>query len=225
MRNLSKQFKNLRTVYQQALYSLINPSILGVQVKLTGLETGMDKKLVLIILLIFMSGCTTLAYKTPEQQKEEILAMQKEVLIDLYKTKPKAESEISQSPGYAVFSNANVNVIFASFGGGYGVVTDNKTGKHTYMKMGEIGVGLGLGVKDFRSIFIFKDRETMQTFINSGWEVGGHADAAAKADEKGAAIGGELLIDKIKIYQLTKSGLALQATVKGTRYWKDDGLN
>jgi len=185
----------------------------------------MNKRLLIIILLLFVSGCTTLTYKTPEQQKQEILAMQKSVLTDLYKAHPKAESEITKSPGYAVFSNANVNVIFASFGGGYGVVTDNKTGKHTYMKMGEVGVGLGLGVKDFRSIFIFKDRETMQKFIESGWEVGGHADAAAKADEKGAAIGGELLIDKIKIYQLTQSGLALQATVKGTKYWKDDDLN
>ena len=27
------------------------------------------------------------------------------------------------------------------------------------------------------------------------------------------------------IYQLTESGLALQATIKGTRFWKDDALN
>ena len=39
--------------------------------------------------------------------------------------------------GYAVFDNANVNVILASFGGGYGVVKNNLTGKSTYMNMGE----------------------------------------------------------------------------------------
>ncbi|MBI4830092.1 MAG: hypothetical protein HY801_00750 [Candidatus Lindowbacteria bacterium] len=33
------------------------------------------------------------------------------------------------------------------------------------------------------------------------------------------------LFNDITIYQLTKSGLALQATVKGTKYWKDDDLN
>jgi hypothetical protein len=27
------------------------------------------------------------------------------------------------------------------------------------------------------------------------------------------------------VYQLTQSGLALQATVKGTRYWQDADLN
>ena len=36
-----------------------------------------------------------------------------------------------------------------------GVVKNNKTAKHTYMKMGEVGIGLGLEVKDFRVIFVF----------------------------------------------------------------------
>lgn len=93
------------------------------------------------------------------------------------------------------------------------------------MKMGEVGIGLGLGVKDFRAVFIFHDRATLTKFVNSGWEFGGHADAAAKAGDKGAAVGGEALIDGITIYQLTKSERALQATVKGIKYWKDDELN
>jgi len=32
-------------------------------------------------------------------------------------------------------------------------------------------------------------------------------------------------MDNITVYQLTRSGLALQATVKGTRYWRDSRLN
>ena len=65
----------------------------------------------------------------------------------------------------------------------------------------------------------------MNRFIGSGWEFGGHADAAAKASDRGAAVGGEVLADNITIYQLTESGLALQATVKGRKYWKDEALN
>jgi hypothetical protein len=49
--------------------------------------------------------------------------------------------------------------------------------------------------------------------------------AAAKASDKGAAVGGEILVANVTIYQLTESGLALQATVKGSKYWKDDALN
>jgi lipid-binding SYLF domain-containing protein len=170
-------------------------------------------------------GCATTRGITPQDKRHAILEMKNETLSDLYKVHPRARSQIAKAPGYAVFSDANVNVIFASFGGGYGVVKSNNTGRHTYMKMGEIGIGLGLGVKDFRAVFIFHDHETMNQFIESGWEFGGHADAAAKASDKGAAVGGEILLDNITIYQLTESGLALQATVKGTKYWKDDALN
>lgn len=178
----------------------------------------------LFFIAIFISGCAAMG-STPVEKKRNILSMKRQVLNDLYKTKPQVQAMIRKAPGYAVFSNANVNIIFASFGGGYGVVKNNRTGKHTYMKMGEVGVGLGLGVKDFRAVFVFHDTRTMNKFIQSGWEFGGHADAAAKAGKSGGAIGGEALIDNISIYQLTESGLALQATVKGTKYWKDDELN
>ena len=183
--------------------------------------------IVLFVLLyaILLMGCATTKGTTPQDKRHAILDMKKETLSDLYKVRPQSKSQIAKAPGYAVFSDANINVIFASFGAGYGVVKNNKTGKHTYMKMGELGIGLGLGVKDFRAIFIFHDDETMNRFIESGWAFGGHADAAAKASDKGAAVGGEVLVDNITIYQLTESGLALQATVKGTKYWKDEALN
>jgi lipid-binding SYLF domain-containing protein len=181
--------------------------------------------LCVLLFAIFVIGCATTKGTTPKDKRQAILDMKKEALSDLYKVKPQAKSQIAKAPGYAVFSDANVNVIFASFGGGYGVVKNSKTGKNTYMKMGELGIGLGLGAKDFRAIFIFHDEITMNHFINSGWEFGGHADAAAKASDKGAAVGGEVLLANITIYQLTESGLALQATFKGTKYWKDDALN
>ena len=184
-------------------------------------------KLVLFVLLyaLLLMGCATTKGTTTQDKRHAILDMKKETLSDLYKVQPQSKSQIKKAPGYAVFSDANINIIFASFGGGIGVVKNNKTGKHTYMKMGELGIGLGLGVKDFRAIFIFHDHKTMNRFIESGWEFGGHADAAAKASDKGAAVSGEVLVDNITIYQLTESGLALQATVKGTKYWKDGKLN
>ena len=174
---------------------------------------------------ILLLGCATTKGTTPQDKRHAIIDMKKTTLAELYRVKPQARSQIKKASGYAVFSDANINIIFASFGGGHGVVKNNKTGKHTYMKMGEVGIGLGLGIKDFRAIFIFHDHNTMNKFIESGWEFGGHADAAAKASDKGAAVGGEILLDNITIYQITESGLALQATIKGTKYWKDEALN
>jgi len=177
-----------------------------------------------IILTLVIAGCATTGSSPPEKRKS-ILSMKNEVLSDLYKIKPDVKSQISSAPGYAVFSNVNINIIFASFGGGYGVVKNNKTGKHTFMKMAEVGVGLGLGAKDFRVVFVFHSSDTMKRFVEHGWVFGAQADAAAKANDKGEAVGGEAVVNNITIYQLTETGLALQATVKGTKYWKDDSLN
>lgn len=181
---------------------------------------------VLLTLSIFAGGCGPGSKYTIPEQRKIIDDMAQNTLNRLYREQPASKQQIAESAGYGVFSNANVNIIFASAGGGYGVVVDKATGAKTYMKMGMGGLGLGLGVKDYRQVLIFRDGNTMQNFVEKGWEFGGHADAAAKAGETGGELSGEGDInDDIIIYAMTEAGLALQATVTGAKYWKDDELN
>lgn len=171
-------------------------------------------------------GCGPSKDLSVGERRQIIREMEVQTLEQLYREEPSAKHMVKDSPGYGVFSNANVNVIFVSGGGGYGVVVDKSTGKRTYMKMALGGVGLGLGVKDYRQVIVFRSRDAMNTFVYSGWEFGAHADAAAKAGESGGEASAEgNLSDDIIVYSLTESGLALQATVAGTKYWKDDALN
>ncbi|MDJ0878136.1 MAG: hypothetical protein QNI86_05965 [Halieaceae bacterium] len=144
----------------------------------------------------------------------------------LYKEQPEVREMISKAEGYGVFSNIGVNVIFVSGGGGNGVVVDNDSGERTYMNMGSAGVGLGLGVKDFRGVFVFHSRKTLDNFIEYGWDFSAQADAAAKSSDKGGegSVAGTI-VDGATIYQLTENGLALQATLQGTKYWKSKKLN
>ncbi len=182
-------------------------------------------RLLFVFLALTVGACATTGGKSPDEQRRAIQSMKTQVLTDLYKVKPDVRAQIAKAPGYAVFSNANVNVVLASFGGGYGVAQNNRSGKSTYMKMGEVGFGLGLGIKDFRVVFVFHTAESMNNFVEKGWAFGAQADAAAKASDKGGAVGGEITVNNMTIYQLTESGLALQATIKGTKYWKDAALN
>ena len=84
-------------------------------------------------------------------------------------------------------------------------------------------------VQDLSVVFIYKNADVMNKFIESGWQFGGEADAAAKAGDKGAAASKEAAADTganvFEIYQLTDTGVALQATVAGTKYRKDKDLN
>lgn len=186
-----------------------------------------QKVLALMMLAMFtlLQGCAGGVNASATEQKNAINQMRSDVLSQLYREKSSARAEVQGAPGYATFSNANVNLIFASFGGGYGVAHNNVTGKDTYMKMGELGVGLGAGVKDFRLVLVFHTTEALQRFIDHGWAFGAQADAAAKAGDKGGAVGAEASVDDVSIYQFTESGLALQATVKGTKFWVDNDLN
>ena len=186
-----------------------------------------DQRFVGIVLLLTLGACTAtgLTNGTPDERRQAIQSMRQEVLTELYTIKPDTRAQIADATGYAVFSNANINLIFASFGGGVGVVHSNTAGRDTYMRMGEVGIGIGAGVKDFRAVLVFHNREALERFMDVGLSVGGQADAAAKAGDLGAAVGGEAVVDNVSVYQLTQSGLALQATIMGTRYWQDGSLN
>lgn len=190
------------------------------------MQNALLKTIVSLLIVVVIAGCGPRGNLTIAEKRQAVMDMEKETLERLYKEAPDTKEKIANSAGYGTFSNANVNLIFASAGGGYGVVVDNATGERTYMKMALGGVGLGLGVKDYRVVMIFKDKATLDKFVQSGWDFGAHADAAAKADETGGELSGEGDIRSgIEVYSMTKSGLALQATVAGTKYWKYDKLN
>lgn len=183
------------------------------------------KKFAILSVYLLIQGCANHTSLSIHDQRQSIIKMKTEVLQEMYKKTPSIKSVVAKSPGYAVFSNANINLLLASFGSGYGLVTELASGKKTYMKMGEVGLGIGLGVKDFRVLIVFDNEQTMNNFISNGWTFGGQADAAVKASNRGDAIGGEKSISGFRVYQITKSGVALQATLKGTKFWKDKLLN
>lgn len=163
-----------------------------------------------------------------DTQRAETRQMRDAVLAELFQLHPEAKAKIKQAAGYAVFSNVGINVVFASFAGGTGIVVKHGVFKNTetFMRMGSAGLGLGLGIKDFRGVFIFNDAAKLDTFVAQGWDFSGQADAAAKSDDKGGAVtGAATVIPGVEIYQITKNGLALQATLQGTKYWKNKDLN
>lgn len=184
--------------------------------------------LLLVVAALLLPAAPAAAKDSPAERRKEILAMRDEVLKELGKLDPAARSRVNKAEGYAVFSNIGVNLIFASAGGGSGVVVEDGfvSDTETFMRMATLGIGLGLGVKDFRAVFIFHDQQALKNFIEKGWDFSGQADAAAKSDKKGAAAAlAGTAIPGVEVIQITKNGIALQATLQGTKYWKDRDLN
>jgi len=192
------------------------------------------KKLLIILIACFISGSFIFflspvwAQKDPskEEKKADVRKMAGDTLSRLYKFQPGAKKAVESAAGYAVFSNFGMKIFFVGGGSGKGIALNNKTKKETFMKMLEAQAGLGLGAKKFRLVWVFESQGNLDSFINSGWELGGQTTAAAKLSDQGGAFAGAMSVSPgVWLYQLTDDGLALELTAKGTKYYKDDGLN
>ncbi|WP_202301714.1 lipid-binding SYLF domain-containing protein [Dryocola clanedunensis] len=193
------------------------------------------KKLLLIAAAVLaISGCSAEG-DTASQQRTSIQHMRNDTLSKLYQVHPEAQAEIKKSQGYAVFASNSSKIFVFGFGSGYGIVKDFRSGKNTYMKMAQGGAGLGIGVKQLRTVLIFNDSKALSDFITNGYIVGADANAAAKYDDKGLpAVGASASAvapssvtapKPVTVYELTEKGLAAQAMVNGYKYWPDDELN
>ena len=178
-----------------------------------------------LAVILLASGLAN-AGDSPDKKREKSRKMAAQTLQDLYKMEPTAQAAIQKSAGYAVFNNMGANLLLLSTARGAGVAVNSKTKQETFMKMISAGAGLGAGVKDYRVVFVFENNEAFSRFLDSGWSGTGQADAAAKAGKSGGAYSGATEVAPgVWVYQITKNGLALQLTLQGTKYYKDDDLN
>lgn len=186
-------------------------------------ESGWGKAAIAATVL-FAAGCASLG-DTPADKRAAVLDMRDQTLARLYEKEPGARQRIAEAAGYGVFDAASQNVILLQTGGGYGVLT-SASGETTFMKVGGAGVGFGIGLKDYNEVIIFRNQADFDRFRDSGWEASGQAEATAQAGEKGGSAAGKQSADlDVVTYQLTNSGVALQATVGASKYWKWRELN
>ncbi|HKW61963.1 MAG TPA: YSC84-related protein [Candidatus Acidoferrum sp.] len=187
----------------------------------------MSPKLIVPILVVaLLSGIAVNAGDDNEKKREKSRKMAAQTLEDLKKLQPTSKEAIQKAAGYAVFNNMGMHLLLLSTARGAGIAINNGSKQETFMKMISAGAGLGVGVKDYRVVFLFENAEALNRFLDSGWSGSAQTDAAAKVGKSGGAYSGAVEVDPgIWVYQITKNGLALQLTLQGTKYYKDGDLN
>jgi len=176
--------------------------------------------------VILLFGGLATAGDSPDEKREKTRKMAATTLNDFYKLQPASKEPIQKSAGCAVFNNTGTNLFLLSTARGAGVAVDSKTNQDTFMKMISAGAGFGVGIKDYRVVFAFETNDALARFLESGWSGSAQADAAAKTSQSGGAYSGAAMVEPgVWVYQITKKGLALQLTLQGTKYYKDDDLN
>ncbi len=190
------------------------------------MKTVLNIALSALLLALPMSSQALFGDKDPDKERKEIQESRSKALDKLYEEKPEVRQQIKEAKGYAVFSSFGMNLFLLSTERGKGILRDNGSGKDIYMNMFSGGGGIGLGVKDFNAIFIFHTAKAMKDFREGGWDFSGQADAAAQHEDQGAGMeAAATVVAGTTIYQLTDSGVALQATLQGTKFWEDEDLN
>ena len=183
------------------------------------------RKIATVLAMLLLAVNFASAKDSPDKKRDKTRKMADKTLQDLYKLKPAAQGAIQKAAGYAVFDNMGTNLFLLSTARGSGIAVDSAK-QETFMKMVSAGAGVGMGVKDYNVIFVFENAQAYNNFLSSGWSGSAQADAAAKAGDSGGAYSGAVEVSPgVWVYEITKNGLALQLTLQGTKYYKDDDLN
>ena len=185
--------------------------------------------LVMTTLLLCMLTATSFAATSQEKinkERAEIDNLSVQALHRLYAKVPSAENVINSCYAYATLSNTGMKLGLFGSAHGRGLAVNNQTGEKVYMRMQEMGVGLGLGVKEYDLIFVIGTEKAWNAFIAGDIKFASSADASASDGEAGGAIeGASIAANGVWVYQMTKKGLALEASINGTKIYADKKLN
>jgi len=156
-----------------------------------------------------------------DAKRAKINEAAKEALNEVLAKSENAPGLHAKAFGWAAFDNLKIAFGWSG-GGGNGVAVNKSSGARTYMKMGTVGVGFGLGAQKYQVIFLFQDEKTFRNFVDKGWQADASAQASAGTAGAGAQTG---FVNGIAIYQVNETGLMARADIAGTKYWKNKKLN
>lgn len=187
----------------------------------------MKKIFSLVLAAIFILTAAEICFaKSAVEERAEVDKLHDQTLQRLYEKYPSARRVINECYAYATLSNSSVK--FGLFGSsrGRGLAYNNVTGEKVYLKMQEQELGLGIGAKEYDLVFLINTKEAWDSFIIGKIRFGAGADATANDGVTGGSVeGAEYVASGVWVYQMTKKGLSLEATLKGTKIYADKKLN
>jgi lipid-binding SYLF domain-containing protein len=179
-----------------------------------------------VALGLALQACATGPSLSPSDQRAAIRQMASETLAQLDRSNPGAQSKLRSAAGYAVFSDVGMKMFYGGAAHGGGLAVNTATRRDTFMKMIELQPGYGFGIENFRIVFVFDTLEAFNNFVNSGWEFGANAMAAAQSSTGGGGGTSAVTVSPgVTMYQLTEEGAIAGVSLTGAKYYKDDTLN
>jgi hypothetical protein len=176
--------------------------------------------------LLTATGCVAPRGQNVTQRQASVQDMRLAALEELHAEYPESRDKMALAAGYGVFRAMGTALLFGGVSNGYGVITDSRTGKDTYMRAFTGSAGLGFGIKEYRLVILFYDAAIMEHFITAGWDFGAQAGATMTSGTEGGEVTGTTSFTRsMDIYEFTKEGIFLRADLSATRFWPAKDLN
>lgn len=187
----------------------------------------MRKIFSLVLATIFILTAANVCFaKSASEERAEIDKLHDQTLQRLYQEYPSARRVINDCYAYATLSNSGVKLGLFGSAHGRGVAINHYTGEKVYLRMQEQELGIGFGAKEYDLIFLISTKEAWDSFIIGKIRFGAGADAGANDGVNGETVeGADYVATGVWVYQMTKKGLSLEATLKGTKIYADKKLN
>ena len=171
--------------------------------------------LVTSLLLIVTTACTSIPVEERAQKREDINRAAEESISELVEQKPELQEAVDASLGYFVGEISAATAALVGGGSGIGVLYDKEGSTRTYMNVRRYDLGPGLGVRKFRLLILFNDREGLEDFRRGGWEsVAGAETAAGTAGAVGVSPPGRADLYDFSVHFLTDSGLHAATSIR-----------
>jgi len=180
-------------------------------------------KIAIVMLTLMTMSISLVSAATKMEQRQHIRDISETTLLKLYSLQPNARSYVENAAGYGVFGNWGVKILFIGGGTGKGMAVNNSNNHETFMNMVAGTVGFGLGAKTYNIVFIFETEKALNDFTENGWQFGGQVTAAATDGVGGDSYQGAFAVGPgVWMYEMTDKGLALEVTLKGTKFSQND---
>ena len=168
----------------------------------------------------------TMSAAEKEKHKKHILDTETKTLADLYAKQPDAKKAVESAYGYAVFTNTGYNLAIFVLGSGHGVAYKNGDKTPIFMTMNKAGTGPGLGYTKSRQVITFANKTLFDEFTTIGMQGQASANLTMKIDSTDSDASMVMsLVPGVTFYQITDSGISIQANWGGMMYMKDANLN
>ena len=180
----------------------------------------------LLLCMMISTSAFAASKDSAAEQRRQVDWLSTQTLEKLYAKYPHAKRVINECYAWATLSNSGVKVFLVGSSHGRGLAYNNQTGEKVYLRMKELSAGLGIGAKEYNLIFLLNTRDAWENFIAGKTRFAVSAEASADDGVRGGTIeGADYVAPGVWVFQMTTKGLALEATLKGTKIYKDKNLN